>query len=331
LAIRNLILMNDARLCLFCRMPANRSGTEVFRGKYDCDRCGTYEISQILALALGSPGAPDQIENAYLISGHTREQFDKAQYDLGNVNACPQFLLPEDFARIAAIAPRTIPERASKLLQAVDRRTKFFGETVTLKVATDYPLAFARNTNELVRLAKFIRDQEWVGLNVDAHTADFTLTAAGFAELEGRVRSNADSETAFVAMSFHNDLFPAWQDGIEPAVRAAGFRPIRIDIEDHNDDINDRIKAETRRARFAVADFTFHRNGVYFEAGFALGLGLPVIWLCRTDEKGKSHFDTEHYNHIYWHTPADIRKRLEERIVGTIGVGPLKSGTTRPS
>ena len=32
--------------------------------------------------------------------------------------------------------------------------------------------------------------------------------------------------------------------------------------------------AEIRRSRFVVADYTGQVNGVYFEAGFALGLGL---------------------------------------------------------
>ena len=89
-------------------------------------------------------------------------------------------------------------------------------------------------------------------------------------------------------MWFDPTLNPAWENGICPALKAAGFDPIRIDLEQHNDDINDRVRAEIRRSRFVVADFTGHRNGVYFEAGFALGLGLPVVWLCRRDELTKS-------------------------------------------
>jgi hypothetical protein len=42
--------------------------------------------------------------------------------------------------------------------------------------------------------------------------------------------------------------------------------------------------AEIRRSRFVVADYTGQRNGVYFEAGFGLGLGLVVIPTCRADE-----------------------------------------------
>ncbi|MDA1051804.1 MAG: hypothetical protein O3C40_15165 [Planctomycetota bacterium] len=64
--------------------------------------------------------------------------------------------------------------------------------------------------------------------------------------------------------------------------------------------------SEIRKARFLVADFTKHRNGVYFEAGYAIGLQIPVIWLCREDEMGRVHFDTEHFNHIVWKDATDL-------------------------
>jgi hypothetical protein len=41
-----------------------------------------------------------------------------------------------------------------------------------------------------------------------------------------------------------------------------------------------------------VADFTGQRGGVYWEAGFAQGLGIPVIRTCKSDELWKLHFDT---------------------------------------
>ena len=47
---------------------------------------------------------------------------------------------------------------------------------------------------------------------------------------------------------------------------------------EHVENINDKMLADIRRAQFVVADFTHHPNGVYFEAGFALGLAKLVIW-----------------------------------------------------
>ena len=88
-----------------------------------------------------------------------------------------------------------------------------------------------------------------------------------------------------------------------------------------------------RRSRFVVADFTGQRGGVYFEAGYALGLGLRVIWLCRDGELKDVHFDTRQYNFLVWKAGeyADLAKRLQNRIEATLGRGPIKPGCSRPT
>ena len=61
---------------------------------------------------------------------------------------------------------------------------------------------------------------------------------------------------------------------------------------------------------------------MYYEAGFAHGLDLPVIFTCRDDAVETLHFDTEHYNHIVWTTSMDLREGLRNRILAVIGEGP---------
>jgi len=63
---------------------------------------------------------------------------------------------------------------------------------------------------------------------------------------------------------------------------------------------------------------TGQRGGVYFEAGFALGLGKPVIWTCRSDDMEKLHFDTRQYNHVTWNTPIELKDKLVNRILATL-------------
>ncbi len=100
-------------------------------------------------------------------------------------------------------------------------------------------------------------------------------------------------------------------------------KPFRVDKKEHNDKVDDLIIASIKESRFVVADFTGHRGGVYFEAGFAMGLGLPVIWSCRQDEVEKLHFDIRQYNCVTWTTAAELQEKLYNRIRATIGVGPL--------
>lgn len=125
----------------------------------------------------------------------------------------------------------------------------------------------------------------------------------------------------FVAMSFDPKLNDAYELGMVQAIeRDCGFTVVRIDRVQHNDDITDRILAGIRGAQFVVADFTKQRPGVYFEAGFAAGLGRTVIWTCHSDDFDSLHFDTRQRNHIKWTEPNDLRTQLTERIRVTVAL-----------
>lgn len=66
------------------------------------------------------------------------------------------------------------------------------------------------------------------------------------------------------------------------------------------------------------------RGGVYFEAGLALGLNMPVIWICEEELKSNEiHFDTRQYNYLTWKESAigDLKEPLQNRIEAIIGKG----------
>jgi hypothetical protein len=151
------------------------------------------------------------------------------------------------------------------------------------------------------------------------------LTVKGLLAAEALGASKSSGAQGFVAMWFDLSLRDAWVSGFEPGIRAAGFRPFRIDNKDYVGGISDEIMAEIRRSRFVVADYTGQVNGVYFEAGFALGLGLKVIPTCRNDEVSKLHFDIKHINTLLWNTPAELAEGLNRRIRAVIGAGPEAS------
>lgn len=155
-----------------------------------------------------------------------------------------------------------------------------------------------------------------------------TVTVEGYTRLAELEKTLVASSKAFVAMWFDPSMNEAWKEGFEPAIRETGYAPIRIDQQEFVDRIDDEVIAEIRRARFIVADFTHDgkgvRGSVYFEAGFALGLNIPVIFTCRKDLLDQLHFDTRQYNHIVWTRPEDLRKALKNRITAKLGDGPDK-------
>lgn len=160
------------------------------------------------------------------------------------------------------------------------------------------------------------------------------VTALGHEHVDN-LADRTDSAQAFVALWFvsksdqtHASVEAAYEKGIKPAVEAAGYRPFRVDQSLSNDRIDDQIIAEIRRSRFLVADMSHGeagvRGSVYYEAGFAHGLGIPVIFTAR--DESYLHFDTRQYPHIIWREGeyGDLKTDLENRILAhkELGEGP---------
>ncbi|MES2591703.1 MAG: hypothetical protein V4608_07450 [Bacteroidota bacterium] len=124
-----------------------------------------------------------------------------------------------------------------------------------------------------------------------------------------------NSNQCFIAMAFSDEMKP-YREAIKRSLSVTKFKHIIIDEEHLSSDktIPDGILAGIKAAKFCVADFTHHRNGVYFESGYALGLGKPVIYLCRKDEFDKAHFDIKQLQHIIYNTPEELEKMLTAKI-----------------
>ena len=151
------------------------------------------------------------------------------------------------------------------------------------------------------------------------------VTVDGYSQI-AELYTKVDATQAFVAMWFDESMKAPYKNGIRPAIEEAGYVASRIDEKEHVNKIDDEIIAEIRRSRFLVADFTQGndgaRGGVYYEAGFAHALGLPVIFTCNECSLNDLHFDTEHYNHIVWTDEEELREKLKYRILAVLGEGP---------
>jgi len=166
------------------------------------------------------------------------------------------------------------------------------GLQITTKQApapTTEELIAATDSEKLSDLLALIQIVKNIGLLSDAGSTIGRMvcapTAAGWERIESLQTKAVMSEQAFVAMWFDSSMGDAYKNGFVPAIDKAGYKPLRIDKKHHVNKIDDEILAEIRRSRFVVSDFTCEsskvRGGVYFEAGFAMGLGIPVIWTAR--------------------------------------------------
>jgi len=325
--------------CPVCNSPAEsqRDGN-VDACTFNCLRCGSYQITGTAATMFRS-GSP---------SNQVRANVSSALLESPNTS-----IDSSNLPRLLAIQPPPVSERAKRLLFYLRRRFPTAGSWIDVDFGTVKKLLeeFSivqegkryEHTAPSVEEARYylpMMSTSWssterelnfllsgyltVSRGFLASQSGFTyvITADGWEFLEANT-INQESIFAFVAMSFSPHLSGLFDSGIEPGSYAAGYNAFRVDRVDHVNRIDDEIIAGIRKSRFVIADFTEQKNGVYFESGFAAGLGLPVIWCCREDEVDKVHFDTRQYNLLLWKPTEldDFAGRLRIRIEAVVGRG----------
>ena len=313
--------------CPICLADAEfTSLMPVTKSEIVCKRCGRFQITHAIdnwwrqerERHNGQLRPEEQTLLPYL-SAHTRQ-------------ATALVTITHNWKELARLHTRTpVSQKRQRLLELISRRSASPGVWITLVPRLTTPLLDARDGQEFDFLAASLRERGYVQSRkvgvpgsedkqggYSKTKTQYSLTMAGWDVLEP-IAGGGVPGTCFVAMSFDPSLNTAFDDGMRPAFEIdCGLRVVRVDREQHNENITDRILAGIRSAQFVVADFTKQRQGVYFEAGFALGLARTVIWTCRADDFEHVHFDTRQYNHIVWNDPADLRRKLADRIKATV-------------
>lgn len=309
--------MSSAYICPVCKSGSEKKPSAKDGDDVSCPRCGKYFISRSALLTLNN--ASPSLRKITNLSGWLLE-------NQGII------IDSKNLENLLTLATPSVSERAEKLLLAIESASDFIGDVVDIICAGEdhywLSASWSMNNDELIYLIEKYLIQER-GLISDIQSLYLTrsvqITPSGYAYLDQLRMGHGEGVQGFCAMWFSNDVLPVWTEAIALAISAAGYRPVRIDEVNHNNRIDDEILAQIRRSRLVVADFTGNRGGVYFEAGFALGLGLPVIWTIREDDLDGIHFDNRQYNFLKWRMddlPA-FKMALQNRIEATLGFGPL--------
>jgi len=316
--------------CVLCHHPGSqRQQTSKVRvWEYTCPRCGDYYVSTLLyernhfifeegwfplaCVAFEWHLRHKHIGNAKFVLT------DDGMLSYSPYEAFPQcqIFTPDDmleaFPKGTKIIERAMLNLAALVKHPVDR------------ISWDMDILPYALFTEADRVAQMVGDLQELGyIRSDTGTASQTglrIKPMGWDRVEKwqQPDDGAKSRRAFVAMWICEDMESLYRDAIAPAITKAGYESVRIDLKEHNNKICDEIVAEIRKSRFVVADFTGQRGGVYFEAGYAMGMGLPVIWIVRKDEVDALHFDTRQYNHIAYDSADDLAQKLYNRIAATI-------------
>jgi len=323
--------------CYFCRSMNIRDIPEDEQlvenpCSYTCPRCGHVKVTtKVAKLFVNAPEFTK--EDRSIISLVLRNEYERR-----GRTPSQQSLDFVDLHRIVEqYRPLDALEKMDNALLNLDKTSEGVGFRMKINVDIDFPYYHCKQPGELLNVLIFLVEEGYIDAEDRRNPRNkLYIVTKGYERLRELKRRRLDSRQCFVAMWLAPEMNEVYEKAIVPAIEyieegqiESRFKALRIDNKEHTNDINDEIIAEIRRSRFMVCDLTGYRGGVYFEAGFAYGLGLEVIYTCRKDwieeealkganekvveklkgvESGNEieikkegiHFDLEHRNRIAW-------------------------------
>jgi DNA-binding PadR family transcriptional regulator len=274
------------------------------RNVVDCNTCGKFVITRH---AIGELNRSDK---KLLLPSWLREHWEKGN----NPPELNQEFLKTLLPNLQEYNPL---KKQLMLLRALQDKTEYPGFEVGIDSKHDFPLVWAKNEDELRYYIDALEERGFLESSKVMGDDRYKITPRGWDYLDENKSESSVSDQVFIAMYFADEMSPAWEDGIKPAIEDSGYKPYRIDMDPHIGQIDSKIITEIRNSKFMIADVTKERPNVYFEAGFAKGFGLPVIWCAK--KESKLHFDTRQFRHIMWNTPKELRTELYNLICATVG------------
>ncbi len=304
--------------------------------KINCPRCGVFGITGTLYSMfreserwLGPQGSRQRSD----LSSWIREIQPKEELN-------SNFPKPEMHDMLGDLY-RAVPkphffDKVDKLLLALRRETRFIGERIEWFERPLYHEAVSWSLNEVefANLLDYMKDYglieggvHWIETNQEQDLFSghpLKIAPGGWARIQELDEIGSESQQGFIACKFGDKTLRVANMHMATAVTQSGYQPLLIINKEHAEKIDDQIFAEIKRSRFIIADFTGQRQNVYYEAGYARGLGLPVIWTCAKDDIDNLHFDIRQYNCLEWEPNKleDFQKRLRYRIEAIMGKGP---------
>ncbi len=315
--------MINLKKCPFCEQMAEVQSDVLHSSTaIQCDRCGRIGITEELNLMLGGTKYHDaRIKIAHLASEKRlkSEGYYILTDGIDDIRDNIPLIKLETFLREYPKSPTEILDRA---LLNLSRMTTHPSDRIPFK-DTDHSILFSDSVEGMLYILRQFSNLKYI-TPTSSVPCTLSIESDGWVRIEELQDSKSTRyKQAFVAMWFDKKMTEIFEEGICPAIEADGITTaFRVDLSEHNNKICDQIIQEIRRSQFMVADFTGNRGGVYYEAGFAGGLGIPVIWIVHEDDLDDVHFDTRQYNHITYSTPEELRDKLKARILATIQTSP---------
>jgi hypothetical protein len=302
-----------------CPVCGNSTKEVLSNGDYmelDCPKCGHYKLSGSAEVVLNTRllENPNRIP---LVSHYIRKRVITAE-DIPLItsswidNTVENGSLPSPLEQ----AHNLILWLGDNLKDRLDKQISWNKDSIASEIG-------AYNDNSVIAVLNMIANKGLVPKT--ERSTHLSLTYTGWELYEELKKGIAESKRAFMAMPFGYDrLNRYFEEFYVPAVADTGYKLERVDTNPGAGSITNRMLVEIRRSKFLVCELTHDNNGAYWEAGFAEGIGKPVIYLCKEDKDPanptkRPHFDIRNHQTVFWtdDTLPEAMEKLKAAIRAT--------------
>jgi hypothetical protein len=292
---------------VFCQIVSQDGGKTVF----DCASCGKFAVSASAMPALSRVAELSAVKRAAMCH-RLRLATDQGQQPL---------LTTYELDDLIAGAQLPTPAlQAINLVRFVGDRISGSGKPLREFPQDIHAIVGSPNRDFALRIVRQLMNGGLVDaipcgdMNSSDEVMEVDLTLAGWNQYEQERRGLVAGGYGFIAMKFNDSVLdPFARDVIKPAISGVGFELIDMRDAAEAGIIDNVMRARIRDASFVLVDLTHANEGAYWEAGYAEGLGKPVLYLCNRqvfEERG-THFDTNHCTTVLW-DPAAADSFTEE-------------------
>lgn len=292
------------KYCLFCDEMVSITS----EGDYDrflgcnCSPDGFYNLLRDSYEPINSLAHPKKRDMFHVISAYIRELTDRGE---------KVSLSADDLESIvnSSKIPVTIEDKGNRLLQYLYRHSEAPGESVVIQpLSSSYNLTYSPNLQELVYIIdKLINEQFMIREGMT-----FKLTDKGWNEAAA-IAGGKKIKPCIVLLSDAEDLHTEWVDKLLPKIEQFGYIPRLLrHTSMHNREPYSLELIE--ESKLIIADLTGQSPEVYFTAGYALGLNIPVIWTVNSSEANDLFVQVKNIRPIVWDTAEELAVLLQQKL-----------------
>lgn len=293
----------DTQICV--KLDKDGVDSEKFR----CEICGEFNIS-------GSLYSSEYFKDLNIAQRAALSHISRTNFENNNTPfVFDSYRFTED-----SIEKLKAKNRKSQSIDIIVKTGEVFektGEKYLLNRFKDFSIFGSVSPLQFDSVLKELGGNGYIFLNAtsDGRT-EISLTTAGEEIFEKEKLGHISGNYIFIARKFENkELDTLIKDYIKPLIKAE----MGLDVFDLSElsqagVIDNLMRQRIREAKLVLADLSDGNWGAYWEAGYAEGLGKPVVYLCKesvfNEATTRPHFDTNHCTTIMW----DLEKTEDLKV-----------------